>query len=125
MIVLSKQLQNEIIIRAKSHLGTPYDRKYFNCEHFVRKVYKETLGSSVLPCISKNVTVEDLNEHLDNYCYKGCVLYLVRFNKIGKTRCSHLAILDELSVIHCSYYFGKCVTETSLLEILLKYRLSV
>lgn len=125
MIVLSQTKQEEVIREAKSHTGTPYSRRSFNCEHFVRLVYKKVLGSSKLPCLSKNLREGDLKYHQDHdYCFRGYVLYLVKKDRVEMKRCSHLAILNQETVIHCSYYFGSCVVETDLYEILSKYRLS-
>ena len=97
----------ELILKeAESMLGKPYLNKSFNCVHFVVEVCKK-IGIPP-PLMEENLQLPLTSNDI------GSVILLDKKTKPSKSRkrFTHCGIVHTDGLIHCSYYFGKCVSIT-------------
>ncbi len=114
MLILEEQ--ERVMKVARSLIETQYDRADFNCRHFVEKVFKDAeLEISYV----RFEEYGSLNEQ-----HMGQVLLLVRRSVKHLRPISHMGIFSDHGLLHCSYYFGRAVVETSLEELFEVYDLS-
>ncbi len=122
---LTPDLSNLIITTAYKYLGYPYNRKEFNCVHFVRRTYESlgiyipSLSGSHHPPSEYHLSADEFDRMPIGHC-----VFFKRLQSRSERIWTHVAIVispDEL--IHCSEFLGSRVVVTPVTDFLSFYEL--